>query len=958
MNSIRSRYLSIALLFVIFLLSAAWVAEVLVSEAGSTSAANMGRRQNLTSHIRDDIMEEMWVAENALAAYMLVPSPESRMVTLDNLDDILEDIPELLEFDWVTQNADVRRRLMVLTEVLKKLRERTEYVMHIRADTQLLFPALPVMLDEMQPANRDYITAATLAIDEAAAESDDRVQRENFHQFSHVRYQFAQMVGVFRLWAANRLGIFGNMEDPMRAQPDDVSRYLETLFANIGQLALRNEQGLLGITQSESVEVMKASLATWQQKFQQVYGLATSENWRTDAPVLNKEVYPLYAEAWEILYEINKEADGMFAEDVESLSNAADQATTAIWLLALIGVLVTGVGFIFFEITVRRPIAHVTSALKAEASGEGGITVPDTQTEETQDLITAFDSMRQQVNSRQQRLGTILNNAAEGIITFDERGSIESFNRAAEKLFGWHESEIIGTSIGLLVVADRRDRREGYLEHFLRNEIKRLTGTEGEVVGRHKDGSHFPAAFKVSEIVLDGKRLFTALIADISERKAIMERLKSIAEHDGLTNMYNRSYFSEELERVVDRAQRSRDNSSALLYIDLDNFKYVNDTQGHAAGDRLLVEVAQIMQRRARKSDLLARFGGDEFTVLLYDTTPEYAQHVAESYRSRLADYEFRHRGEHIHIGCSIGVNVLGPNTVTAEEALSQADFACHLAKLAGRNKVHIFSPKDAEKVNNMSLDMGWSKRIKQAIEEDRLVLAFQPIVDMRDSTIETYEVLVRMLDDDGELIYPGGFLPAAERFGQIVDIDKWVIEHAIRHLSEHRKHSPNLCYTVNLSAKTIAEPDMFALVSDSLQKSQLQPGALIFEVTETDAIADMTVAEEFLSRLQELGCRTALDDFGSGMSSFAYLKDLPVDMVKIDGYFVRNLANNPWDQAMVKAMNDIAHALGKITVAEFIEDEESFHLLREYGVDYGQGYHLGRPQETHSGGSILARKV
>jgi diguanylate cyclase (GGDEF)-like protein/PAS domain S-box-containing protein len=559
-------------------------------------------------------------------------------------------------------------------------------------------------------------------------------------------------------------------------------------------------------------------------------------------------------------------------------------------------------------------------------------------------LLAEFEDMRKGVHSRQRRLETILDNAAEGIITFDRAGQIRSFNRAAERLFAYPEAEIVGKDLSFLIPpTDIPDRRDGYLEHFMRSEIQRLLGHEGEVIGRQRDGTRFPLALKVSEIVLEDEPLYTALVADISERKALMEHLKNMAEHDGLTGLYNRTYFQQELDRVVERACRARE-SSALLYIDLDNFKYVNDTLGHAAGDKLLVEVAGLLSHRARKGDLIVRLGGDEFTVLLYGVHADQVGAIAESFRQTLADYSFKHAGERVDIGCSIGVANIAPEVESASQVLSQADVACHLAKRGGRNRIHVFAAADESSVTGMSLDMGWSRRIREAIEHNRFVLACQPIVDARNGEIESFEILIRMLDDDNGMILPGGFLPSAERFGLSVDIDRWVIVNAIETLAEQRRTTPKLRYCLNLSGQTLTQPSVCDLILDRLKITGLDPAAITFEVTETVAIADMAVAETFLRRLQEIGCRTALDDFGSGMSSFAYLRDLPVDCVKIDGRFVKNIAANPIDQVMVKAMNEIAHALGKRTVAEFVENEDSLTLLKSFGVDYAQGYHLGRP--------------
>lgn len=611
-------------------------------------------------------------------------------------------------------------------------------------------------------------------------------------------------------------------------------------------------------------------------------------------------------------------------------------------LLAIAGVLAVFATRLATGITrrLRTAVSVADRVAAGDWSGEVLAGPPD----EMGQLLKSIDHMRDQVHTREQRLSAVLNNTAEGIITFDKRGIIEGFNQAAERLFGWSESEILGTSINLLIATDKHDRRDGYLDHFLRNQIQRLVGHEGEVVGLHRDGTIFPMAVKISAMQLEGREIYIGLLADISERKAMMDRLKFVAEHDGLTGLYNRSYFQQELERVVERAQRRSAHHSALLYIDLDNFKYVNDTMGHAAGDQLIVQVAAVLQKRARKSDILARFGGDEFTVLLDDTDLDNASRVAESFRQKIAGFTFNYEGKHADVGCSIGVASIHSQSNSATEAMSYADLACHLAKRGGRNRIHVFDPADAEKVATMSVDMGWSRRIKTAIENNRFELACQPIVHTGTREVDAYETLIRLRDEHDEIIMPSGFLPAAERFGLAGDIDIWVITRAIDTLAHLRETQPRARYSINLSALTLTRAGLVDFIASRLVQSRLDPAALTFEVTETAAITDMSAAGTLLSGLRQLGCRTALDDFGSGMSSFAYLRELPVDFVKIDGRFVKNLATNPVDQAMVKAMNEIAHALGKLTIAEFVENEESFRLLGLFGVDYAQGYHLGRP--------------
>lgn len=944
-DSLRGRYLYGAASFLLVLIGAAWMAHVDVRNVTGHGLANTGERQEVRK-ILLELTDELWHTQTTLQDFMLVPEDAVRNRVLHHHAESRRHAQRLMQHAWVISTPEAQANARELLAGLHSLGQGIERAIAIRTDPYRLFPAMPIIRTTMLDAYTEFYTSATLAMNEAETNSGNPVQNELYRLFSGARHAFALMVGTLRNWVANRFGVFDEPEAGMRGQERNISLYAEMAQTFLAKLGEHERRGQLELQQDEALQRMRSSLRKWLEAYQEVHAIYTSERWRMDTPLMRETIQPQFARIWEDLRALGKAVEAHSVQDLSGLAAAADQLSRVIWLLALFGVMITLAGFAFFEHAVRRPMARVAEALKAEAEGRLDVEVPGAGTVETMNLVAAFDHMRRQVKSRQQRLETILNNAAEGIITFDRHGIIQGFNRAAENLFGWREHEVVSTYITRLFSPAPHERRAGYLQHFLRTELQRLIGHEGEITGRHKDGATFPMALKITQMELEGETLYIGMVADISERKALMEHLKNMAEHDGLTGLYNRTYFQTELERVVERVRRTH-KTCALLYIDLDNFKYVNDTLGHPAGDRLLIEVAGILHRRARKSDLIARFGGDEFTVLLYDIAPEQAVRAAESFRRQLADYAFRQGSEQITVGCSIGVALIGPGTQSAEEVLSQADIACHLAKRGGRNRVHFYQPADSESVANMTLDMGWSRRIREAIDKGRFVLACQPIVSTRKRCIEYYEVLIRMLDDHDEYIMPSGFLPTAERFGLSADIDKWVIVNAIDTLAEQRLACPDLRYSINLSAQTLNTPEVCDLVRQRLQATGLEPSALMFEVTETVAIADMAAAESFLSRLRAMGCRTALDDFGSGMASFAYLKDLPVDCVKIDGRFVKNLAASRVDQAMVKAMNEIAHALGKQTIAEFVENEESLNWLVKIGVDYAQGYHLGRPDVT-----------
>jgi len=948
LRSIRARYLTIAAAFVLTLIAAAWYAGRIVAQATHQGETHVDERQQIRALLRS-LTDDVWSGETALHRYLLVPEASSQRELEKRLEQAAQHAERIRRFGWIHDNPDNRAQAERLAQYIAELRNKTAYLIEVRGDHAKLFPALPTMVNKMLPAYTEFYTAASLAIGEALDDNPNAAwQSEAYRLFADSRLRSALMTSSFRNWVIARFGIFDDPERTMQAQSRDVATHLGTLRQNLARLAELDRRGQLGLAQQDALQKMQQTLRAWASAHRDVAAIILSERWRSDTPILRDTIQPLFERTWATLRALDTRVEMYAAEDIATLAGIAGTVSRSVWWLALAGVLLTAAGFLLFELAVRRPIARVARALRAEAEGAGSASIPKTTVQETQDLAIAFDHMRRQVRMRQERLQAVLDNAGEGIITFDERGTIHGFNRAAEKLFGWAEQEVVGTYISQLVAPEHGEKRDDYLTHFLRIELGRLVNREGEITGRHKDGSMFPMALKITEMRLEGKRMYIGMVADISERKAMLQHLKDMAEHDGLTGLYNRTYFQEELERVVGRARRDPVQCAALLYIDLDNFKYVNDTLGHAAGDRLLLEISSILHKRLRKTDMLARLGGDEFAVLLYNARHDVASAAAEALRRRLAEYAFRERGEAVDVGCSIGVAFVSADTVSAEEVLSQADLACYLAKRGGRNRVHLFDPADATNATTMSLDMGWSRRIKEAIEHGRFALACQPIVDTRTRTIVSFEVLIRMRDVDGTTVMPGGFLPAAERFGLSTDIDKWVIVNAIHALKAQRKTLPSLHYSINLAGSTLTDIAVCDLIHEQLKVHDLDPAALTFEVTETVAIADIPVAEAFLARLQSIGCKTALDDFGSGMASFAYLKDLPVDVVKIDGRFVRNMAASPVDQAMVRAMNDIAHALNKKTVAEFVENEDSFRLLIELGVDYAQGYYLGRPEITY----------
>jgi diguanylate cyclase (GGDEF)-like protein len=441
--------------------------------------------------------------------------------------------------------------------------------------------------------------------------------------------------------------------------------------------------------------------------------------------------------------------------------------------------------------------------------------------------------------------------------------------------------------------------------------------------------------------------------------KAVRERdnsLRRMAEYDSLTGLANRAYFTTALEQEVVRMAREQ-KSSALFFIDLDQFKYINDTLGHPAGDRLLRQVASALQTRLRDSDLIARFGGDEFTVLARGIDEISAESLANSLLSLLQEMRFVEGGSTLHVHCSIGLTMIESNQFTVEEYLSQVDMACHMAKTDGRNRIAVYKEDEGEQ-GKMLADMSWSQSIMNALETDNFVLHFQPIVGSDNDKIEKYEVLLRMQDSEGKLIAPNAFLSSAERFGLMPKIDNWVIKQSMIRLAEIRNTGRDVQFSINLSGHIFKNTGTLKFIRQQLDKNDLPAQSVCFEITEQVAVQHLEEASLLMRSLQKIGCEFALDDFGAGYSSLNYIKTLPIDYIKIDGAFISNMHQDPIDQAMVQSFVQIGKTLGKRTVAEYVENLETLTMLKKLGVDYFQGYYVGMPEAEIQQKPLTLKKV
>ncbi len=439
----------------------------------------------------------------------------------------------------------------------------------------------------------------------------------------------------------------------------------------------------------------------------------------------------------------------------------------------------------------------------------------------------------------------------------------------------------------------------------------------------------------------------TALNTTIDALKSRDEELRQLANYDALTGLLNKHNFNLQLRNEIQRCIDAED-TSALLFIDLDQFKHVNDNLGHAAGDRLLKQVADLLKNRIRSEDVISRFGGDEFTIIARSIKEEDARIIAESILRAMQQFVFVENGQAFNIYCSIGVVLIENNDFTAEEIFSQADMSCFHAKSEGRNRYHMFDLSEQEELRK-SADISWSKRISDAIQNDYFTLFYQPVVNLKGNSSEHYEVLLRMIMEDEEVIHPNAFLPAAERLGVAIDIDYWVIRNALRKVSELCADGRDIYLSVNLSGRVFDAPDLIEKVQRYIAQYNVDANRVIFEITEQTAVKHIEKAADTINQLVEIGCRFALDDFGVGFSSFNYLKRLPVDILKIDGDFVTDMSKDPVDQIMVQSMIQIANTLNKQTIAEYVQDAQTLEMLKRFGADYVQGYYLGKPSRDIS---------
>ncbi|MES9903545.1 MAG: EAL domain-containing protein [Sedimenticola sp.] len=658
------------------------------------------------------------------------------------------------------------------------------------------------------------------------------------------------------------------------------------------------------------------------------------------------------------------------AISTSEINRIIGEAMSQVWVATVIPLcLLTGIILLFINRLVLTPLNNIRDRILALTSGDLETRIEIKTARELEILALTVNRLGAALRVEKAQQGELekaqaalfeakelaevtLHSIGDAVITTDRAGLVRSLNPVAEKMTGWKNQRAVGVSVDKVFHIVDRDSRQPtdspIHDCLMTDKTVELSGDTCLISLNGDESIIKDSAAPIRSC--SGEILGAVLVFhDITHASKLTDRLTYEARHDPLTSLANRNAFEDHLLELLEEAMIHM-SEHVLLYLDLDQFKIVNDTCGHIAGDALLMQLSSLMREQVRSNDMLARLGGDEFGALLTNCPLKKGAHIAEKIRKTIEDFRFCWQDHCFNVGVSIGVIPLTMESRDVKSVLTAADHACYRAKDNGRNQVVTYTPDDDELAKRTG-ETWWASRIQQALDENKFTLYHQPIVsiDRPNETGLHYEILIRMLDDD-RLIPPGAFFPAAERYGMMPQIDQWVM----RTYFEWIKKNPlqleqlQLC-AINLSGEFLSQKWALEFVSAEIEKSGMPPGKICFELTETVAVANMTNAVLFMAGLKKKGCLFALDDFGTGMSSFGYLRNLPVDFIKIDGSFVKDIQSDPVDLAMVRSINTIAHEMGKKTVAEYVENDEILQLLREIDVDYAQGYGISKPMPLFS---------
>lgn len=558
-----------------------------------------------------------------------------------------------------------------------------------------------------------------------------------------------------------------------------------------------------------------------------------------------------------------------------------------------------------------------------------------------------------QAGQRERVAEVTLRAIGDAVLRIDQAGTVTFMNRAAEHLTAWPAELAMGQAIeSVLPIVDAACGNEHVARRCLRLRTTIGVSKQAQLItreGRRIDVEDSAAPIWSAEGALIGAVIVTR---DVSHERSMARQVSWQARHDTLTGLINRVEFERQLTAAL---QRAKDDAEvhAVLYMDLDRFKVVNDMCGHAAGDILLQNLCKLLHAEMRDADIFARLGGDELGALLLNCPLERAYNVAEHLRNAVSQFHFRWNGMSFDVGISIGVVEVNVESVSTAEIMLSADQACYLAKEHGRDRVHIYRESDVM-LRRKRGELRWLSRLREAFDQDNFRLFSMPIVNLTDEHEPHGEILIRMTDPSGQVILPGAFIAAAERYDMMHQIDRWVIRSLCTHLERTGRQGSSQ-FSVNLSGPSLGTQGFSDYVIDEFAAHSIEPERICFEITETAVIANLDGAHAFMHRLRALGCRFALDDFGSGLSSFGYLRSLPVDYLKIDGIFVRGITENPVNQALVRAINEVGHVMNMKTVAEYVENQATLDLIRGMGIDFAQGHAVGEARSLDAQMEIVS---
>lgn len=598
------------------------------------------------------------------------------------------------------------------------------------------------------------------------------------------------------------------------------------------------------------------------------------------------------------------------------------------------------------EYELRRPDGRIITVVE-NARLVRDVAGNVTGTEGTLSDMTARRRAELAVHAEKERAQVTLQSIGDAVITTDAAGIIDYLNPVAEQLTSWRLAEARGKTLDevLRVINEvSRQPSESLVARCMREGRVIVGSDQGALIDR--SGREVAIQNSAAPIRDRGGQLLGTVVVfrDVSRERRLRRALSYQATHDALTGLINRREFEHRLHAALAETRGEAPMQHTLVYVDLDQFKVVNDTCGHPAGDRLLKQVTSLLQARVRTSDTLARLGGDEFGILLQDCGLEQAMKIAEGLRQGISDFRFEWAGEPLKIGASIGLVTIDRNTETVAAVMSAVDVACYAAKDGGRNRLHVYQ---SDNVPTRHKEMQWVSRLQRACDDGRLELFFQPIraIGKNPDREAHYELMLRMRDEQGGLVQPVEFIPAAERYNVMPMIDRWVVKQVLGTILGRGRIGEHANFAINLSGTTLSDEGFLEFLLGELATAELRPGSLCFEITETAAISSLSSVVYFMGELKDRGVRFALDDFGSGLSSFSYLKTLPVEFLKIDGQFVEQVVRDPVDRSMVEAICQVANAMGIRTIAERVESKDVLDTLAKIGVDYAQGFYIAQPQ-------------